>query len=286
MAGLVFADAHCHTNPVKGLGMKNIASKFKENNGWFLSIVGLSPWSYDITPSYEGYLKTFDLVIRECRIAKEYGLETACIVGIHPADIDKLVYRYNMKIGEAYNLALRVLDKAIELCKNGVINGIGEEGRPHYKIDPVFVVASELILMRAMEAAKDYDCIIHMHLEQGSNVTVLSVDKLAGLIGAPKKRLLFHHTRPGLTEHVIAEGYWATIPGIEPVLRIIFDRVEPKFMVESDYIDDPRRPGVVVYPWEMINNELRLLEKGVLSEELLYKVNVDNIVEFYGVNPL
>ena len=282
---LVFADAHCHTNPLKGLGMRKIAVKFKENNGWFMGIVGLSPWNYDLNPSYEGYLKAFEIVLKECRIAKEHGLKTSCIIGIHPADIDKLVYRYGMKIDEAYNLALRVLSKAVDLCRKGVVDGIGEEGRPHYKIDPTFVVASELVLMRAMEAAKDYDCIIHMHLEQGSSVTVESIEELANLVGAPMEKLLFHHTRPGLTERVIKKGYNATVPGIEPVLKIVFNRVEPTFMVESDYIDDPKRPGVVVYPWEMVSNELKLMRENIVSEDDLYKVNVDNIVRFYGVQP-
>ncbi len=283
--GLLFADAHCHTNPSKGLGMKKIAAKFKESNGWFMGVVGLSPWSYGLEPSYEGYLKAFNIVIKECSIAKEYGLRTSCIIGVHPADIDKLVYRYGMKISDAYNLALRVLDRAIDFCKEGIVDGIGEEGRPHYKIDPVFVVASELILMRAMEAARDYGCIIHMHLEQGNIVTVESIEKIAKLIDVSKEKLLFHHTRPGLTEHVISKGYSATIPGIEPVLKITFGRVGPTFMVESDYIDDPRRPGIVVYPWEMVNNELELLREGIVSEEHLYKVNVDNIVRFYRVQP-
>ncbi len=265
--------------------MRKIASKFKENNGWFIGIVGLSPWSYGLDPSYEGYKKTFELVIRECNIAKEYGLKTSCIIGIHPSDIDKLVYRYGLKIDKALDLAFKVLDKAIDFCRKGIIDGIGEEGRPHYKIDPIFVAASELVLMRAMEAARDYDCIVHMHLEQGGKVTVMSIEKLARFIRAPPRRLLFHHTRPGLTEHVIEKGYPATIPGIEPVLKIIFNRIEPKFMIESDYIDDPKRPGVVVYPWEMIRNEIRLLNNGIVNEEQLYKVNIENIVEFYRVEP-
>lgn len=265
--------------------MKKIATKFKDNNGWFISVVGLSPWSYGLKPSYEGYLKTFEIVIKECDIAREAGLKASCIIGIHPSDIDKLVYRYGLKIDEAYNLALRVLDKAVDLCRKGVVDGIGEEGRPHYKIDPIFLVASELTLMKAMEATKDYGCIIHMHLEQGGSVTVESIEKLANLIGVSMRKLLFHHTRPGLTEHVIRRGYNATVPGIEPVLKIVFNRVEPMFMIESDYIDDPKRPGIVVYPWEMVNNELKLMKEKMISEEYLYRVNVDNVVKFYKVQP-
>lgn len=59
----------------------------------------------------------------------------------------------------------------------------------------------------------------------------------------------------------------------------------PNYMVESDHIDDPKRPGVVVYPWEMAKNQLELLREGKVDEEYLWKLNVDNVVKVFGVTP-
>jgi TatD-related deoxyribonuclease len=64
-----------------------------------------------------------------------------------------------------------------------------------------------------------------------------------------------------------------------------FKRFTPSYTVESDFIDDPKRPGVSSYPWQIIENQLRLLNEGFVSEEYLYKLNVDNIVKIYGEKP-
>lgn len=282
---LVYADAHTHSNPIHGLGMNIIADRFKAKNGWFMAIVGLAPWSYGLNPTIEGYLKSFRVVLRECLIARQKGLKVACIVGIHPSDLDKLVYRYGVKLNEALKIAYRVVDEAAKLCREGRIEGIGEVGRPHYKVDPVFVAASELVMMRAMESARDNGCILHLHLEQGNSVTVESIERISRLIGISIDKIVFHHSRPGLLEYVVGRGYVATVPGIEAVLRVVFSRYKPVYLVESDHIDDPRRPGVVVYPWQLVDNQLRLLREGVVDEEYLYKINVDNIVKTYGVEP-
>ena len=59
----------------------------------------------------------------------------------------------------------------------------------------------------------------------------------------------------------------------------------PVFMVESDHLDDPRRPGVVVYPWVMVEHELELLNQKIVDEEYLERINVDNIIETFDVYP-
>ncbi|MEM4559682.1 MAG: hypothetical protein QW208_07065, partial [Acidilobaceae archaeon] len=55
------------------------------------------------------------------------------------------------------------------------------------------------------------------------------------------------------------------------------------FMFESDYLDDPKRPGVVAYPWVMAENIIRIARERLELEEKLYKINVDNIIKLYGI---
>lgn len=282
---LVYADAHTHTNPIRGMGMRIIAEKFKAKNGWFMAIVGLAPWSYGLTPNVEGYTRSFELVLRECSVARQKGLKVACILGVHPADIDKLVYKYGLKLEDALKLVYKAIDIVIDMCKQGRIDGIGEIGRPHYRIEPVFVVAAELVMLKVMEAIKDYECVLHLHLEQGGMITVKSIEKLANLVRLRMDKIIFHHSRPGLLDYVLARKYNATVPGIEAVLRVVFNKHKPIYMIESDHIDDPHRPGVVVYPWQLIENQIKLLKEGLVDEEYLYKVNVDNVVKTYGVEP-
>ncbi len=286
---LVFSDAHTHTNPVRGLGAAKIAERFKKEGGWFMALVSLSPWSYALEfNGFKSYENVIEILLRECKSAEEAGIKVACFSGFHPADIDTLIDRYKMDPIEVLNLGLKVIDYVADLCKNEVLDGIGEVGRQHYKTSAERVIISELILRRALEYVKDYGCKVHLHLENEGPITIELVLKEIETLevnGTSKfaEKLLFHHFKPSLVKEAYQRGFSSTLPGLPRVLEYAFKELEPKYMIESDHIDDPARPGSVIYPWEMIRGEKMLLRRGVVSEDYLYKVNVDNVVKFYGV---
>ncbi len=281
------ADGHTHTNPVRGLGAEKIAYKFKESGGWFMAIVALSPWAYGIDfEGVESYRRVVeDILVQECKIAEENGLRTACLAGFHPADVDKLIDKYRLNPVDALDLGLKVVEAMGEYCRQGILDGIGEVGRQHYKTTAERVVISELILERALQIASDYGCIVHMHLENAGSITVELVDRVASRILSEKHRskIVFHHSKPSMAVEAAARGYSATIPGVPRLLDNVLGKIDPVFVLESDHIDDPMRPGAVVYPWAMAEHVQRLARK--LSEEYLYKINVDNVVKIYGVEP-
>jgi TatD-related deoxyribonuclease len=283
------ADAHSHSNPVRGLGAAKISRRFREYGGWFQALVALSPWHYAIEfKGFDSYVELIELHIRECKAAEDSGLRVACLAGFHPADVDKLIDKYKMKPFEVLDLGLRVVDYVASLCREGVLDGIGEVGRQHYKTTPERVLVAEMILERAIQNARDYDCIIHMHLENSGADTVYLTHRIVeGLHVEPRRRgrLVFHHSKPVMVEAASKLGYPATLPGLPRLLEAAFKSLPPVYMIESDYIDDPSRPGAVVYPWDMAEAQLRMAEKGVVEREYLYKINVDNIVKVYGVEP-
>ena len=282
---MMFADAHLHSNPVSGLGIKNIAHKFKNSGGWFLAIVSLPPTHYGLSSSYEGYMKSIEILINECKLAKDYGLKVACLAGLHPADIEKLIVRQVLKPKEILSLSERILKEIAYLCKKGILNGIGEVGRPHYKTKPEAIVANEIILRHALTIARDLGVIVHLHLEQGGLITVQSIKDYIELLHLNPLKILLHHLDIHTSIEAQHENLIFTIPGKYPLLREAFQRLSPNYMIESDYIDDLKRPGVSSYPWDIIHNQRRLLSEGITNEEYLYKLNIDNICRVYGVEP-
>ena len=52
-------------------------------------------------------------------------------------------------------------------------------------------------------------------------------------------------------------------------------------MLETDYMDDPRRPGAVLGPKTVPKRTRQLLEAG-LDEEILYNTHVDLPERIYG----
>ncbi len=283
------ADGHTHSNPVRGLGAEKIAERFASSGGWFMALVALSPWAYKIQFSgFDSYREMIDLHIRECMYAADKGLKVACLAGFHPADIDKLIDKFKLKPLETLDLGRRVLDYEIKLCKEGVLDGIGEIGRQHYKTFPVRSIIAQYLLEYAFTQARDYGCVFHLHLEQEGETTIeltrMAIER-SGLSEKYLRRIVFHHSKPSTAVEAYRRGFNATVPGTQQLLLHVLGRVEPVFILESDHIDDPARPGAVVYPWVMAETELRLLEHGRVSEEYLYKINVDNVVKLYNVAP-
>ncbi|WP_460123542.1 TatD family hydrolase [Stetteria hydrogenophila] len=287
MAKLLFADGHGHSNPVKGMGAGRIAERFKQAGGWFMALVALSPTSYSIEPrGFEAYKEVVDVHIRECSQAEEAGVKVACLAGFHPADVDKLIDKYKMDPVEVLNLGYRVVDYVASLCREGVLDGIGEVGRQHYRTTAEKALVSALIMERALEAARDNGCVVHLHLENAGAASVRLTHIVAERLGLrPTPRVVFHHSKPSMAVEAAKLGYSATLPGIPRLLEHAVRELEPVYVVESDFLDDPARPGVVVYPWDIAEAMARLHRRGVVSEEYLYRVNVDNVVKIYGVEP-
>ena len=286
--GVPFADAHGHTNPVRGLGAEKVAKRFREAGGWFMALVALSPTAYGMEPtSVESYVRVVDeILINECRTAEEAGLRVACLAGFHPAEVDKLIDRYKMDPMRVLELGLSVVERMEKLCLEGVLDGIGEVGRQHYKTTAERVLISQIIMERALQAVKDHECMVHLHLENAGIATVDLTDIAVRRIGASRlERVVFHHSKPVMVERASELGYAATLPGVERLMEHAVRNLKPVFMVESDYIDDPARPGAVVYPWDMALTQERLLRRKLVDEEYRYKINVDNVVRSYGVEP-
>ncbi len=55
-------------------------------------------------------------------------------------------------------------------------------------------------------------------------------------------------------------------------------------MMETDYIDDPRRPGAVLGPKTVPKRTRELIEGKILTEEQVNKIHKENPEKTYGLN--
>lgn len=280
-----FADAHTHTNPIKGMGIERAGRKFLEVGGWFMAIVSLPPTHYGFEPTFDGYVKSFEVVLKECALARRLGLRVSCLVGLHPADVEKRVSQNYSHLNDVFTLIEKVMNYIEKLCRDGLVDGIGEVGRPHYKALPEAFALNEYVTVRALEIARDFDLVVHLHLEQGGIATIVSIDSLLRLTNAKKHRVVLHHVDAKTLQYALKRGYPCTVPGKYPLLKIVFQKFPPNYMIESDHIDDPSRPGVSSYPWEIVENQRKLISEGIVSREYLDKVNIDNVTKVYLIEP-
>jgi len=278
------ADCHSHTNPVSGLGMKSIAKRFAKVGGWFIAIVSLPPSHYGYPPTLEGYVKSFELLLREARVAREHGLKVATFIGMHPADVEKQI----LKLGIEKTLALAdSVMKVIErYLSEGKVSGLGEFGRPHYRTLPEAFAINEYLMVRALEVARDYGKLIHLHLEQRGEVTALSLAKISDLVNVPRDLIIVHHADTRTAVASSRRGFLFTALGRIELIKSILEHPPnlESMLMESDHIDDPRRPGVALYPWQLRDCIDNLLELGY-SDEMLHRVMVDNVAKTFNVEP-
>lgn len=209
-------------------------------------------------------------------------MKASCLFGFHPADVDKFMGR--MQPHEVLELGLKVLELVEKGLREGKLDGIGEVGRQHYKTHPISVVIAEKIMDRAFQISKDFDAVVHLHLEQGGKVSVIDIKERIERYGTNSDRIVMHHLRGKTLRYAIEEGVRCTVPGVKGLLENVVS-LPPEYIIESDHIDDPKRPGIVVYPWEMARNQKELLENGLVEEDYLYRVNVENVVKVFKVEP-
>ena len=284
MVGIPISDAHCHANPL-GLGGFEIASKFKKAGGWFIALVSLPPHYYGFDLSTEGLLKAVDAHVRECRKAREAGIKVACIAGLHPALIDRLVKMLGpARADEVISKVENVLKYLGELRRKGIIDGFGEFGRPHYKTLPESVVVNEIILTKVFEILEDEGGVIHLHLEQGGALTVRSIHIMLQRYSVKPEGIIFHHSTLKMISEVRKYGYSATLTGRKEVIKAAGRACAGALcMVESDYIDDPSRPGVVMYPWEIKDEVTAVLQEDSDIADIIVRMLTENIAKIYTV---
>ncbi len=285
MVGLIFADGHVHSNPIKGMGIATIGKKFRDAGGWFMALVSLPPHSLGFNNTFDDYLKTFEVLINECKIAKELGLKVMCFAGIHPSAIENEISRDSKHGGKVLEKALGVVDHIAKLIREGIVDGFGEIGRPHYKAIPEAFVVNNIVMMYTLTLAKDLSAPVHLHLEQGGEVTAIDIDKIARSIDIEKNRIILHHLDVVTAKASQNRGFIFTIAGKYPILKECIKSLKPMYMIESDFIDDPKRPGVSSYPWDIIENQRKLLAEDLVDEEYLYKINIDMVIKLYSIEP-
>ena len=53
--------------------------------------------------------------------------------------------------------------------------------------------------------------------------------------------------------------------------------------METDYIDDPKRPGIVLGPKTIPKLTKNLLCEGLMSEEQVYEIHMKNPIKTYNI---
>ena len=266
-------DNHLHLDPERGRGMDAV-DDFAHLGGTHLLIVNQPSWKLGVESTEpEDFRPVFETTIEIAAAATDYLPGRAWpILGAHPGLISRLVADRGCSPAEARDCMQGVLDIAAEYVREGQALGL-KSGRPHYDVSDAVWAASNDVMKHAFELGADCGCAVQLHTEASEDLT--EVATWADDRGLPPHKVVKHY----------AGGRLA---GPTPSVMSDTDRIETAaesgepFLMETDFIDDPDRPGAVLGPKTVPRRVRWLHEQG--HDAAIETAHVETPKRVYGID--
>lgn len=266
-------DDHLHLDPRHGRGIE-AAKDFARSGGTHLLVVNKPSWLLGIeSETGEDFRAVFEETLEAVDAASAVLRGRAWpVLGVHPALISKLVDDRGYDPEAAATLMKAGLEEAAEYAADGPVVAL-KSGRPHYDVSDAVWEASNAVLRRALELGAETGVAVQLHTEQTTDLT--EVATWAEDAGLAPERVVKHYASgrlEGVTKSVMAEkGY----------LETAIETGEP-FLMETDFVDDPARPGAVMGPKTVPRRVDWLLEQG--HEDAVRTAHVETPETVYGID--
>jgi TatD-related deoxyribonuclease len=228
--------------------------------------------------SYKSCYQETLLMADEIRSKIDIGVFVT--VGPYPVDYLKLVEKFD---GEtAVKIMKRGIDEAAKLCEEKKTIGLGEIGRPHFPVSDEVIRDSDEIVLYGMEKAKDVDVPVVLHTESTTPDQCRKLVEIGKKVGLTADKIVKHYSPPLILE---SENY-GLMPSVLASKKNIVTALDKgtRFMMETDYIDDPRRPGAVLSPKTIPVRTNKLMETGLLTEKQAYEIHEINPEKTYNID--
>jgi len=275
MSVFPITDHHMHLDP-RFQGVE-AAKAFQRAGSTHIFLVSKPSWTIGITINQpEDYRLVFDETVKMAEDVKKAGIIAFPVLGVHPAAITKMYGRVGLD--KTIDLMRAGLEIAAKYVEEGLAVGL-KSGRPHYEVEPVLWDASNELLLHAMELARDAGCPLQLHTETATLENINNIAGMAKKVGLSPEKVIKHFAPPMIQEFKKC-GMW---PGVLAGKGMIEEALSQgdRFMMETDYIDDPERPGAVLGPKTIPRKTLALTEEW--GDEIFWKIHKENPEKVYGV---
>lgn len=266
-------DDHCHLDPERGRGIEAVR-EFARAGGTHLLIVNQPSWKLGVEPDvgadFEAVFEaTTEIAARATEVLSGRAWP---VLGVHPTLISRLVDERGMAPDEAGELMRAGLDVAADHAADGPAVAL-KSGRPHYEVTDAVWTASNETLRHALALAAETGVACQLHTESSDDLT--EVGTWAEEEGLPRERVVKHYAGgpcAGVAPSVIArkDAIVAAVESGEP------------FMLETDFLDDPDRPGAVLGPKTVPRRTAWLREAG--HGDAVETAHVETPRRVYGID--
>jgi TatD-related deoxyribonuclease len=182
---------------------------------------------------------------------------------------------------KAKEIMMGAMEAAAALVREGKAVAIGEVGRPHFPVAEEVMTASNEILSHGMRLCKEVGCAIVIHSESATPESLADLASMADRVGLDRGKVIKHFCAPLVT----AEENHGVMPSVLASKSAFAEALGKghRFLLETDFMDDPTRPGAVLGISTVPKRIKTLLtgEKGL--QEMAWKISKDNPERVYGI---
>lgn len=271
--GTPVLDNHLHLDPAQGQGLAAV-EEFVRLGGTHMLIVNKPSWhlgsEVDEGADFEPVFETTLDIVSEARAILP-GKAWA-VLGVHPTLISRLVSERGFSPDAAEAVMQAGLDLAADYVRDGHALAL-KSGRPHYETSDAVAAASDRILRHALTLGADAQCAVQLHTEATEDLR--QVADWADERGLAPEKVVKHYAGGELR-------------GVTPSVMSEPDRLQRAaasgagFLMETDFVDDPDRPGAVLGPKTVPRRVRWLVEEG--HEEAVHRAHVETPAAVYEID--
>jgi len=271
-------DNHFHLDPA-GRG-KEAVKDFERAGGTHLLLVH-KPY-HDLPPGdLDRTREALERTVRMAGWVREAGVVPFLALAPHPAEFTEML-RSGLSLDEAaatYEASLRL---AAAVAQDAGAVALGEIGRPHYPVEPAVWERANALMDLGLALCRDHGLAAILHTESATPEVFADLAVHVRKAGLPFDKAVKHYSAP-LVDPALNHGLLpSVIVGKDQAERAIAQGT--RFLMETDYMDDPRRPGGVLGPKTVPRRTFELLEKGLANESQMRVVHAENPRKAYGVD--
>jgi TatD-related deoxyribonuclease len=183
-------------------------------------------------------------------------------------------------LDRAKELMFRAMEMAADYVRENKALAIGEVGRPHFPVSTEIWRASNELLLLAMSLAKSVGCAIVLHTEHATPDNMRDLASMAEQAGLDRNKVVKHYSPP-LIHPKENFGLMPSVLASKEAVKEALGKGD-RFLLETDFLDDPRRPGAVLSITTVPKRTNALMQQGLMTEEQAYKIHVENPRSVYG----
>ena len=282
-------DQHMHLDRTN-LFLDAVAD-FSSSGGTGIMLVHKPSFSHSLPVDLEGYRGAYsDTISMADEIRTEFGLGVGVVLGPHPVAWEKQIPELGIEASS--ELHLEAVSLALEYIDSGHAHCLGEVGRPHYPVEEEIWERANDLLLEILSMASSSRTSVQLHVEENGHTTYNELSQLCISSGISSERAIRHFAPPNVSAD-FTHGLSATVNvgrgSVETIVETAREAKSPWGM-ETDFLDDNRRPGAVLGP-KTVPKRTQELCSSLLNEgwseneveSLLTKVHSEWPESLYGL---